>query len=620
MNKTENNTTATAPNDWRARLRGGTPPEWISLALVGALVVGLTGGLALTGWVLDVREHAAQDRVSAQLASALAVVVAEWDHADVAPLTRALAGLTAIEAVNWTDEAGVLRLSWRRGAVSAPTDDNLAATPPTLIAPERAVTCEAIGADGQRRGVLTIEHAAVDCGGAYASLLGPWCVITIVALIAVGLYRRALRLSLRPFTAIERALRACDAAADVTPATIVLGESLGPVARGWNRVSESLAASTKRSSGGGDAGGVQAALRRLESTRYRQVIDRLPYGVLLLGDSQQIEYANAAASPLLGKRQEELVGTTLESVICEPALGQAVLAARARPGSAHFVDRALDDKSGGVMLRFHVQAGSLQTGGGGVTITIEDVTALRESQRARDNFLYHVTHELRTPLTNIHAYTETLAGPGFEDERTRKECYNVLISETERLSRLVEDVLSLSQLEVGSARLDASDVDLVRLVRQTVQDNLGYADEKRIDLNLSVPPKVPKLRGDKQRLSVLLQNLIGNAIKYTPEGGRVQVAVESDESWPADLARIAVSDTGIGISAEDQPHVFDKFYRASDDRVQAIKGTGLGLALAQEVARLHGGEIRLESEPGKGSTFTVELPCASVNAMEVAGR
>jgi signal transduction histidine kinase len=123
-------------------------------------------------------------------------------------------------------------------------------------------------------------------------------------------------------------------------------------------------------------------------------------------------------------------------------------------------------------------------------------------------------------------------------------------------------------------------------------------------LTLSIPPKVPRICGDKHRLAVLLNNLIGNAVKYTPDGGRVEVILEAGESW----VQVSVKDTGLGISDEDQKHVFEKFYRSGDDDVQQIKGTGLGLAIAREVARLHGGDITLQSEVGAGSTFTVELP------------
>jgi len=266
--------------------------------------------------------------------------------------------------------------------------------------------------------------------------------------------------------------------------------------------------------------------------------------------------------------------------------------------------------------RFRILPTTSNPTSGEAVVTIEDIGQLRESQRARDNFPYHVTHEFRTPLTNIHAYAETLTRPGFDDEQTRKECYNVIISETRRLSRLVEDILSVSQLEVGTARLDLGAVDLLRLLRQMVQDNLGAADEKRIDLTLSVPPKVPKIRGDKQRLSVLLNNLIGNALKYTPTEGAVQVKLECG----AHAVSITVRDTGIGIAPDDQAHVFDKFCRAAHEAVQPVPGTGLGLAIAREVARLHGGEIRLRSELGQGSTFIVELPLPAADPAEATKR
>jgi signal transduction histidine kinase len=235
---------------------------------------------------------------------------------------------------------------------------------------------------------------------------------------------------------------------------------------------------------------------------------------------------------------------------------------------------------------------------------VQDVTQAKEAERARDQFLYHVTHELRTPLTNIRAYAETLSQGVIDDEQTIRECYNVIMGETQRLNRLVEDILNVSQLEVGTARLDVGEVQLDRLMRTVVQDTQGSADARNIDLVLSLPPKMPQVRGDKERLAVVLTNLVGNAIKYTPEGGRVDVRCAMEDS----RVRIAVTDTGIGIQAEDQERIFEKFYRVRDERVSAIPGTGLGLAIVKETIRLHGGAVFVESTPGQGSTFTVSLP------------
>ena len=142
----------------------------------------------------------------------------------------------------------------------------------------------------------------------------------------------------------------------------------------------------------------------------------------------------------------------------------------------------------------------------------------------------------------------------------------------------------------------------------------GSADSKNIDLVLSLPAKVPQLRGDKERLAVVLTNLVGNAVKYTPSGGRIDVRCTADGS----RARITVTDTGIGIRPEDQEKIFEKFFRVDDERVSALPGTGLGLAIVKETVRLHGGAVFVESTPGKGSTFTVVLPSLSLEGETTA--
>jgi len=195
-----------------------------------------------------------------------------------------------------------------------------------------------------------------------------------------------------------------------------------------------------------------------------------------------------------------------------------------------------------------------------------------------------------------------------------RECYNVIIGETQRLSRLVEDILSLSQFEAGAARLVMDDVNLARLIRQVVEDMQAMADEKNLDLRLSLPPKVPTLRGDKDRLAVVLTNLVGNAIKYTPEGGPVWIRI-----GPEDGRLItAVQDDGIGISARDQKQLFQKFYRVRTEQTAHIEGTGLGLAIVRSIVEHHGGRIWVESEPGRGSTFAFSLPVPAGSAEQGA--
>jgi signal transduction histidine kinase len=426
--------------------------------------------------------------------------------------------------------------------------------------------------------------------------------IAVTLLVYFALYRR-LRRHLRPLDAIQRNLHSYASGLEKEIVALSLSDSLGQVARAWNHLIERLAALRDQTP---DASGMELAgdaLRRFESRTLRSTLDRLPIGLLRFGQDQRVTYANVAAARLLGHPLETLVGMSLAEAL-EEEVRAPLVGAYMRSVAAMSIDRKRGAEEQQTTLRFALISPAASSPDREGLVTIEDVSHLQEADRARDNFLYHVTHELRTPLTNIQAYAETLTGPGFDDEQTRRECYNVIISETRRLSRLVEDILNISQLEVGTARIEVDEVDLVRLLRQIVQDNLGAADEKHIDLTLKLPPKVPKTRGDKQRLSVLITNLIGNAIKYTPQGGHVDVTLEVHER----CVEIAVADTGIGIAPEDQAHVFEKFYRAVSDNVQTIAGTGLGLAIAREVARLHGGDIRLESEPAKGSKFVVELP------------
>ncbi|MBX2852730.1 MAG: cell wall metabolism sensor histidine kinase WalK [Phycisphaeraceae bacterium] len=247
------------------------------------------------------------------------------------------------------------------------------------------------------------------------------------------------------------------------------------------------------------------------------------------------------------------------------------------------------------------------TDSGGVMLTIEDVTQQRTAEASRHDFVSQATHELRTPLTNIRLYVETAQTDGEEDKELRGECLNVISRESQRLERLVSEMLSVSEIEAGSMTIRKDDVRLDQLFKSLEQDYKQNASKKNIDLRFDLPPKLPAIQGDRDKLAIVVQNLLGNAIKYTPEGGNVNVGVDLS----ATELNIEVRDSGIGISEEDQAHVFEKFYRANDPRLGDITGSGLGLALAYEIIRLHGGEMTVESELNEGSMFRVTLPISA---------
>jgi signal transduction histidine kinase len=586
-------------------------PEALGVGLVATLVVGLVAisilacfTLGHQGW----RAQRAEGQALTEVFAAAAGHVADRDEAEIHAVFHQLgAAHQALRVAEWIGPDGQVRCRWpgtvagQPGGAPAATAQAEATTAGTVsfTAPVRSGT-------NTPAGTLALTFAFSDRPQPTYLLLVGCAVIAIVTLLGYfALYRR-LRRRLRPMDAIQRNLHDYAGGLEKEFVALSLSDSFGQVATGWNELIAQLTALRNQQGEAGPGDLEREALQRFETRTLRYMLDQLPIGILRFGREQRVTYANMAASRLLGHALEAVVGLPLTEAV-EEEVGAALIGAYLRSVATTSIDRKRGAEEQQSTLRFALIPPPDSAPDSEALVMIEDVSHLQEADRARDNFLYHVTHELRTPLTNIQAYAETLTGPGFDDEQTRRECYNVIISETRRLSRLVENILNISQLEVGTARIELSEVDFVRLLRQIVQDHLGAADEKKIDLTLRLPPKVPKLRGDKQRLSVLMTNLIGNALKYTAEGGHVNVALEVHER----CLRIAVADTGIGIAPEDQLHVFEKFYRAARDDVQTVTGTGLGLAIAREVARLHGGDIRLESQIAEGSKFVVELPRAT---------
>jgi two-component system phosphate regulon sensor histidine kinase PhoR len=236
--------------------------------------------------------------------------------------------------------------------------------------------------------------------------------------------------------------------------------------------------------------------------------------------------------------------------------------------------------------------------------SVRDVTQQRLADRMRDEFLDCATHELRTPLANIKAYAETLALNEMMDVEQQKEFCNTINSEATRLARLIDDLLDLSSMEVGSLSIKRQNVEVDRLLHEVVDKVRPLMEQKHITFETALPAKLPELRLDKDKIATTLVNLLGNAAKYTPDGGRVALKVKTADG----LLQIDVEDTGVGIAAEELPRVFEKFFRSADPRVQQESGTGLGLPLAREVVRLHGGDVTGSSRLNQGSTFTVTLP------------
>lgn len=229
---------------------------------------------------------------------------------------------------------------------------------------------------------------------------------------------------------------------------------------------------------------------------------------------------------------------------------------------------------------------------------------LRALDKMKDEFVSLVSHELRTPLASIIGYLELLGDEEAEPLTSRQhEFATVMTRNAARLLRLVDDLLFLSQLQSGTLATEFSEADLPEIARLAVEAAHPAADSKDITISLSAQP-VPALRADRIRLAQLLDNLLSNAIKFTPRGGQVAVTVDTEDG----SAALDVSDNGVGISAAEQEHVFERFFRTRNAAARAISGTGLGLTIVKAIVDAHGGTITLTSEVGRGTTFRVRLP------------
>lgn len=435
-----------------------------------------------------------------------------------------------------------------------------------------------------------------------------------VLLAVLGLYLlayRLLRRSVHQLAVIRNRLVGCGESIGERVAALRLNDSYDQISASWNRLIDFISDQQEQLQRTRLTTDVTAAMDGYRSERLSTLLMQVPFGIFLVDSHGTVSFANRSANGLLG-----LPGTPVEGLPALDVLGEALLerlsdcvehTGNGRKHSPRWVDHTFDRPDQSMTLRFWVS--HTENNSGELIVFVQDVTQAKEVERARDNFLYHVTHEFRTPLTNIRAYAETLSQGVIDDEQTIRECYNVIMGETNRLGRLVEDLLNISQLEVGTAKLTATEVQLDEVMRKVVQDNQGGADAKNIDLALRLPAKMPRIMGDRDRLAVVFNNIIGNGIKYTPEGGRVEVHCVAEDR----RVEISVSDTGIGIRPEDQERVFDKFYRVDDERVASIPGSGLGLAIARETVRAHQGRLTLESTEGKGTTFHIVLPALGID-------
>jgi PAS domain S-box len=244
-------------------------------------------------------------------------------------------------------------------------------------------------------------------------------------------------------------------------------------------------------------------------------------------------------------------------------------------------------------------------GRAGSVVLLQNLTELRRLETVRRDFIANISHELRTPLSSLKILAETLQQGAINDPAVAKDFLDKINAETDRLAQMVGELGELSRIESGEASLNVRPTDIGEIAMQAMERLEAQADRVGLDLVMNIPQGLPEIPADRERVEQALVNLLHNAIKFTPSGGRISISAKIED----DNALISVVDNGVGIPADDLPRIFERFYKA--DKARAGGGTGLGLAIAKHIVEAHGGKIWAESVEGKGSTFTFTLPIAT---------
>ena len=346
--------------------------------------------------------------------------------------------------------------------------------------------------------------------------------------------------------------------------------------------------------------------------RHARVLAHVDNGVVLVDDESVVRYWNPAAEAITGLPAHEVIDKAVGAILLGWNTVTELVPVSEVPGPEGAAAKTLPLELDGKELWLSISGVRF---GDGVVYAFRDVTEERALDELKGEFVATISHELRTPLAAIYGSAQTLQRRDLKlDEGTRERLLEVIAAESERLTRIAGDILLANSLDSGRLRLESGHVELAALAKDVV-DEMRAAFAEREDIMITLEPVNgggTEVSADPDKLRQVLINLIDNAVKYSPEGGRVQVEVEPRDSG----IRVVVRDEGIGIPGSEQQRIFGKFYRIDPQLSRGVGGTGLGLYICRELVRRMQGRITVESREGAGSTFCVDLPVAPVGAAD----
>ncbi|HLU37918.1 MAG TPA: ATP-binding protein [Planctomycetota bacterium] len=578
----------------------------LGIALLTATVVSLLDDRALRRGARDLLER--ELRAHAELLAALVPDGIEREHAGF--LQERLVALGAANGTRYTviDAAGNVladsegspaamdnHLDRPEVAAAAERDHGIARRRSASVGDEWIYLARPVRApDGRITGFVRAARNGTEWERAVAASRWQLFGAAVLAVGAAGLLAWVLaRGVVRPVAHLQRVAQAMAQGEDRVRAAVWTADEFAELGTALNTMADRLQERVEE--------------MRRERAKLSAIIGSMVEGVVGVDAGEHVLHLNAAAAEMLGVDDGAIVGRPLLEVTRIPEVAQAVAAVLA---SGEKASREVAIHEPGSARVLELEAAPLRDQGGavhGAVVVLHDVTELRRLEAMRRDFVANVSHELKTPLTAIQGMVDTMVDDPAMPDDVRTRFLQKVQRQAHRLGSLVSDLLVLARIEAAQPAVERHALDLREPVRESCQQLAAAAGRKRLRLHVELPDAPVTVDGEPEALRQAVDNLLSNAIRYTPEGGQVTVGVHARDGD----AEVVVRDTGIGIAAEHLDRIFERFYRVDKARSRELGGTGLGLSIVKHVALAHGGTVSVESRPGHGSAFRVRIPLAS---------
>ncbi|WP_372717054.1 ATP-binding protein [Novipirellula sp.] len=414
-----------------------------------------------------------------------------------------------------------------------------------------------------------------------------WLLALLFGAIATALTYAIVGRIINPLAQLTERAQAIASGMDQAPVQVRSHDEVGLLAEAFNQMQSEL--------------GWRFRQLREKNEQMSTVLSSMDEGIIAIDMDERIVLANDASKTLLNFATANEVGRPLLEAVRSRPLYELVQKCLETGGPEQTEFESICQVRRDLAVRATCLPGDPANG---VVMVLHNITELRRLENLRQEFVANVSHELKTPLASIKAYAETLRLGAMSDPENNLKFVDRIEEQAERLHQLILDMLQIARVESGEEAFEITDVSVNKVVDTCFNHNTDAAQRKEIQLVVEPPPSPILVYADEDGLTTILDNLIGNAIKYTPEKGRVTVRWWQEQ----DQMLLEVQDTGIGIAPEHHTRVFERFYRADKARSRELGGTGLGLSIVKHLCQAFGGSVKLCSKPGEGSTFQVRLP------------